>query len=113
MIDYCQTKGQHEASDVRTWCTSLIPAGLHALGRGEQGLDYSERHCLQLPPADTSGARAAHIALMMVALAQAASYGNYKAGKSERDELLNAWLDVCLVPPEQIEQVIQRLTEPR
>ncbi len=112
VVDYCQKRGQ-DADDVTLWCTSLIPAGLHALGRRDQGLDYSEQHCANLPPADSSRARAAYIALMMIALSEAARWGNYKASKPERDELLNSWLDVCLVPPEQIEQVLQQLTQPR
>ncbi len=113
VIDYCQSRAQNESDDVKLWCTSLIPAGLHALGRGEQGLDYSEQHCSRLRPADSSAARAAYIALMMIALSEAARYGNYKADKPERDELFNTWLDVCLVPPEQIDQVLQELAKPR
>jgi hypothetical protein len=50
---------------------------------------------------------------MMIALSQAAQYGNYKASKPERDELLNSWLDDCQVPPEQIEELVQKLSAPR
>jgi len=111
--EYCRSPDQNQTDDVRTWCTSLIPAALHALGRAKEGLDYSEQYCNGVPPADTSDARAAHIVLMMLALSQAAKYGNYHASKAERDELFNSWLDACVVPPEQVQQVLRKLTEPR
>ncbi len=105
----CQSLPTDVASDERAWCSALEPASLHALGRRQEAMDYTQRTCAALPAASTmSDARASHIALVMIALSQLAGDGRLSLSESEKVSLFERWLAVCQVPKAQMDEVFER-----
>jgi hypothetical protein len=112
VIEHCSGLGEDAKPDEETWCVALVPAALHAQKRDAEALDEIGNYCSHMPPASAqSDARAAHIALVMVSLSEAARNGHFTATEEQQNELAESWLKVCQVPPEQLDRVIDALSQ--
>jgi hypothetical protein len=112
VLEHCAGLGDEAKPDEEAWCLALIPASLHAQKRDAEALGELGGHCSHLPPAsDQSDARAAHVALVMISLAEAARAGHFEATEAQREELVESWLKVCQVPPAQLEKVVDEMTK--
>jgi hypothetical protein len=112
VIEHCSGLGEEAKPDEEAWCLALVPAALHAQKRDSEAFDAIGAHCSRMPPAsEQSDARAAHIALVMVSLAEVARQGHYQATEEQINELADGWLKVCQVPPDQLERVMDEITK--
>ncbi len=102
--------GDDAKPDEEAWCMALVPAALHAQKRDAEAFDAIGGYCSHMPPAsEQSDARAAHIALGMISLAEVARGGHSpRRAREQIDELADGWLKVCQVPPDQLERSWKR-----
>jgi len=106
-LDHCRALGPNASGDEQGWCVALIPASLYGQGRYQEGLAAVTSHCTRLPAASTSSdARAAQLALTVVALAQLAHGGQFQAEEEERIAIVESWLHSCSVPREQLTKTL-------
>lgn len=112
VLEHCAGLGDDAKPDEEAWCMALVPAALHAQKRDAEALDAIGGYCSRMPPAsEQSDARAAHIALVMVSLAEVARQGHFTATEEQINELADSWLKVCQVPPDQLEKVMDEMTK--
>ncbi len=110
VLEHCAGLGDEAKPDEGAWCLALVPASLHAQKRDAEALAEMGGHCSYLPPAsEQSDARAAHVALVMISLAEAAREGHFEATEEQREELVESWLKVCQVPPAQLQKVVDAM----
>jgi len=103
---------QSASFDTRSWCSALVPASLHALGKHDAALARVAESCKMMAPAGPkSDARASQLTMIMLVLTEAHGAGHFEATSDERNALLQGWLEACQVPLEQVEATIIKSQE--
>jgi hypothetical protein len=110
VLERCQSLGPTAPDDEQAWCVALVPASLYGQGHERAALAALGDHCSRLPPASAnSDARAAQLALTVVALAQLAQSGKLQASEAERNAIVESWLESCNVPEEQLTKTLDAM----
>lgn len=111
-LERCQALGPSSPGDEQGWCVALVPASLYGQGRYLEGLATVTDYCTRLPPASAaSDARAAHLALTIVALAQLAHGGKFEASEEERNAIVESWRQGCHVPEAQLTKTLEAMQQ--
>ena len=112
IIARCEGLASDAPNDEKVWCAALIPACLYGLKRDADGLTALTERCSRLHEATpASDARATYLALVFVSLNSAAEHGKFESNDEHRKATVDAWLQNCGVPKEQLNTVLSSMRE--
>lgn len=112
VLSECQSLTNDSDGGLRAWCAGLVPASLYSLGRDEEALSALAGVCTRMPPASPDNdARASLIALVMLALSEAAQSGRFQSDEARRSQLFSSWLETCQVTEPEVKEAVDRMNE--
>jgi hypothetical protein len=111
VVAHCRELAPGAPHDERIWCSYLTTASLYALKRDSEALSNLTENCTNLHEATPhSDARAQHLAMVFVALAEAAQRGKFESTEEQRSTLIDGWLEACSVPAEQLRNALESMS---